>query len=157
VSAAARAVALVACDWCGQEFVPPTQRKVYCSQRCVSKASAYRRGHRMSGPEGDNLKGHELAALLTATFRDAPWGDDRPCAGVPADVFFPVRQLVGNRVRNSSEYERRVAQAKALCATCPYRQPCADYAIDQRITDGIFGGLDPDERRRVANQRRRTA
>jgi WhiB family redox-sensing transcriptional regulator len=38
-------------------------------------------------------------------------------------------------------------RAKALCAGCPNRQPCLDFALDNGITEGIFGGTSPAERR----------
>ncbi|MFJ5037995.1 WhiB family transcriptional regulator [Streptomyces parvulus] len=36
--------------------------------------------------------------------------------------------------------------AKALCAGCPVREACADYAIDNDFRDGIWGGLTVAER-----------
>ncbi len=36
---------------------------------------------------------------------------------------------------------------KALCAGCPVREQCLDYAIKNRISDGMFGGLTPEERK----------
>lgn len=36
---------------------------------------------------------------------------------------------------------------KALCEQCPVRQECLTYAIDERITDGLWGGHTPDERK----------
>ncbi|MDQ1018828.1 WhiB family transcriptional regulator [Streptomyces afghaniensis] len=43
--------------------------------------------------------------------------------------------------------------AKALCALCPVRRACADYAIDNDIRDGIYGGLTVDERNQRAHER----
>ena len=37
--------------------------------------------------------------------------------------------------------------ARQVCAACPVRQPCLDYAITNRITHGIWGGLTERERR----------
>ena len=37
--------------------------------------------------------------------------------------------------------------ARQVCAACPVRQPCLDYAISNRITHGIWGGLTERERR----------
>jgi hypothetical protein len=37
--------------------------------------------------------------------------------------------------------------ARLVCAACPVRQPCLDYAITNRITHGIWGGLTERERR----------
>jgi hypothetical protein len=37
--------------------------------------------------------------------------------------------------------------ARQVCAQCPVRQPCLDYAFSNRITHGIWGGLTERERR----------
>ncbi|MEU6595069.1 WhiB family transcriptional regulator [Streptomyces sp. NPDC046881] len=36
--------------------------------------------------------------------------------------------------------------AKELCARCPVRDACTDYAIANDLRDGIYGGLTVDER-----------
>ena len=46
-------------------------------------------------------------------------------------------------------------EAKAICGDCRHRIECAEYAISNGIKDGIFGGLDPDERRRLKRRRSR--
>jgi hypothetical protein len=50
------------------------------------------------------------------------------------EVFFPERG-------------ESAGPARQVCATCPVRQPCLDYAISNRITHGIWGGLTERERR----------
>ena len=47
----------------------------------------------------------------------------------------------------SEESEKRIAQAKAICATCPMVQACLDHAIKNNCEFGIFGGLTPAERK----------
>jgi hypothetical protein len=37
--------------------------------------------------------------------------------------------------------------ARQVCAQCPVRQPCLDYAISHGITHGIWGGLAERDRR----------
>lgn len=37
--------------------------------------------------------------------------------------------------------------AKLLCADCPLRERCLDYAIENRLDYGIWGGLTVKERR----------
>jgi hypothetical protein len=37
--------------------------------------------------------------------------------------------------------------ARRVCARCPVRQPCLDYAISHGITHGIWGGLAERDRR----------
>ena len=34
-----------------------------------------------------------------------------------------------------------------MCARCPVRQPCLEYALSNRIVSGIWGGLTERERR----------
>jgi hypothetical protein len=42
--------------------------------------------------------------------------------------------------------------ARQVCAACPVRQPCLDYAITNRITHGIWGGLTERERRALQSR-----
>jgi WhiB family redox-sensing transcriptional regulator len=37
--------------------------------------------------------------------------------------------------------------ARQICAGCPVRQPCLDYALSYGITHGIWGGLTERDRR----------
>lgn len=43
--------------------------------------------------------------------------------------------------------------AKKLCAACPARKPCAEYAIVAKEQYGIWGGLSPKQRSRIRNQK----
>jgi WhiB family transcriptional regulator, redox-sensing transcriptional regulator len=61
------------------------------------------------------------------------------CHGTDLDVFFPGRG-------ESAEPARQV------CAGCPVRQPCLDYAISNRIAYGIWGGLTERERRALRSR-----
>lgn len=51
------------------------------------------------------------------------------------------------------------ARAKAVCAGCPVRSDCLEYALDMvaNVDDqyGVWGGLDPAERRKLRSKRRR--
>jgi WhiB family redox-sensing transcriptional regulator len=58
-------------------------------------------------------------------------------------LFFPVN-------------DEQAGPAKTICATCPVRDQCLEWAIASRQEDGIFGGLTPTERHRL-RRRRRTA
>ena len=64
----------------------------------------------------------------------ARWRELAACRGADLDLFFPGRG-------ESAEPARRV------CAWCPVRQPCLDYALGNAITYGIWGGLAERERR----------
>jgi WhiB family redox-sensing transcriptional regulator len=43
----------------------------------------------------------------------------------------------------------QVTAAKAICAGCPVRTECLEYALDQHEMHGIYGGLTAHERRRL--------
>ena len=65
------------------------------------------------------------------------------CRGVDPEVFFPTARP------NTVIYERELAQAKAVCAVCPVRAECLEWAVETGQDYGVWGGLDPAERRLV--------
>jgi WhiB family redox-sensing transcriptional regulator len=64
----------------------------------------------------------------------ARWRALAACRGADLHLFFPGRG-------ESAEPARRV------CAGCPVREPCLDYALRHGITHGIWGGLAERDRR----------
>jgi hypothetical protein len=64
----------------------------------------------------------------------ARWRERAACCGTDLDVFFPERG-------------QTASSARQVCAACPVRQPCLDYALANRITHGIWGGMTERERR----------
>jgi WhiB family transcriptional regulator, redox-sensing transcriptional regulator len=60
------------------------------------------------------------------------------CKSSDPELFFP---LAASPVQE--------AQAKAVCATCQVLAECRSYALKAGETDGIWGGLTPEERRRT--------
>lgn len=70
------------------------------------------------------------------------WRDDAACLGEDIELFFPERS------------QTLAARAKAICAECPVRIDCLDESIANGERFGIWGGLDQEERRRVARRRR---
>jgi WhiB family redox-sensing transcriptional regulator len=42
--------------------------------------------------------------------------------------------------------------ARQICAGCPVREPCLDYAISHGITHGIWGGLAERDRRALRSR-----
>ena len=47
-----------------------------------------------------------------------------------------------------------VDRARKICATCPVKTPCLDYALRNRIDHGVWGGTSERERRRILKARR---
>lgn len=64
----------------------------------------------------------------------AGWRDRAACRGADLSVFFPGRG-------ESAEPARQV------CAGCPVRHSCLEYALSHGITHGIWGGLTERDRR----------
>lgn len=81
-----------------------------------------------------------LAALLGLV---EPWHADATCAGTDPDLWFPTRG-------------EETAEAKQICAGCPVREPCLEYALRKNEQWGIWGGMSRRERDRVRRDRART-
>jgi WhiB family transcriptional regulator, redox-sensing transcriptional regulator len=60
------------------------------------------------------------------------------CAETDPEAFFPEKG------RDSSEL---TALAKRVCALCDVREDCLEYAIEQRIEHGTWGGLTAHQRK----------
>lgn len=71
---------------------------------------------------------------------DDEWTAHAACRDMNPDIFFPTR---GEDVR----------PAKRVCAGCPVRQQCLDYALDNQEKYGIWGGTGERERRRLRRER----
>lgn len=57
--------------------------------------------------------------------------------------------------RRASSERPGVEAAKAICRTCPVVGPCLEFAITEPIeTDGVWGCMDPEERRLYVRRRR---
>ena len=42
---------------------------------------------------------------------------------------------------------RNTFAAKQICAHCPVAEQCRDFAVDEDLTTGVWGGLSPGERK----------
>lgn len=71
------------------------------------------------------------------------WRTQAACRGLDPDLFFP-------------DDDHGAELAKELCRHCDVQIDCLNYAQDTRMTDGIWGGLDPRERR-IARRRQGVA
>ena len=72
------------------------------------------------------------------------WQAKASCRGPQAAIFFPPSHF-----ERKDEKEARENRAKDICATCPVRKPCLDYALGIKEPHGIWGGLNEAERKRV--------
>jgi WhiB family transcriptional regulator, redox-sensing transcriptional regulator len=69
----------------------------------------------------------------------ARWRELAVCRGTDLNLFFPGRG-------------ESAGAARQVCAACPVRQPCLDYAITNRIAYGVWGGLTERERRALQSR-----
>lgn len=84
--------------------------------------------------------------------RTSRWQHLAACRGVDAVYFFAP-----NYFEKRSEKNAREAVAKEICARCPVREDCLEYALDVREAHGTWGGLNEMERRALLRQRTRRA
>jgi WhiB family redox-sensing transcriptional regulator len=72
---------------------------------------------------------------------DTSWMVRGRCRDLPPEIFFPS-DGVGVEV------------ARRYCAECPVKAPCLEYALENHIEHGVWGGASERERRRIARSRR---
>lgn len=70
------------------------------------------------------------------------WVEDAACYGMGWDLFFPDRP----------DSKKAIEKAKKVCAGCPVKAQCLDYAIETD-SPGIWAGLGPRQRRTIAYER----
>lgn len=75
------------------------------------------------------------------------WIRHAACTRTDPELFFPVS------AEGAGDHQRR--RAARVCAGCPVRAQCLDYALESGQRAGVWGGL--DERERAALRRRRAA
>jgi WhiB family redox-sensing transcriptional regulator len=74
----------------------------------------------------------------------AGWQHSAACRDEDPELFFPVSDI--------GPGAQQVKQAKAICAQCPVRSACLEYALDNGLDYGIFGGATERERRDLARR-----
>lgn len=72
---------------------------------------------------------------------DTDWMMRGKCKDLDPAIFFP-NDWVGVQV------------AQRICADCPVKSPCLEYALQNRVDHGVWGGASERERRRILRQRR---
>lgn len=68
------------------------------------------------------------------------WMTEGLCTQTDPEVFYP-----------RPGEARAVQTAKRICYDCPIQMRCLTFALDQRERHGIWGGLTPAERSRLAD------
>jgi WhiB family transcriptional regulator, redox-sensing transcriptional regulator len=76
------------------------------------------------------------------------WYSEAACRGMDTDLFFPRRG-------------EPAEPAKAVCRSCPVREPCAELAADLHLggepVHGIWGATSARDRKRAKSAKRDVA
>ena len=70
------------------------------------------------------------------------WQWRAACRGEDSGLFFPPGEWESREAKIARE-----RNAKSICAVCPVRIECLEYAVRIREPHGIWGGLNEIERR----------
>lgn len=75
---------------------------------------------------------------------DTSWMDDAAClkGKHKTRIFFPQKPSGAE----TPEYKRAVARALRICASCPVREQCGEYAINNGLEAGVFGMMTAEQR-----------
>jgi WhiB family redox-sensing transcriptional regulator len=76
--------------------------------------------------------------------KQAGWQRRAACRGEDSVFFFAPSYF-----EKRAEKAAREHVAKSICASCPVKEPCLDFALRVRETHGVWGGLNEMERRAV--------
>lgn len=91
--------------------------------------------------------GHHLFARnIAAVGGDMIWPSYAACLEADPELFFPIGETGPALVQ--------IEEAKAVCARCPVRQQCLQWALDTEQHAGIWGGMSEMERRSLRRRRR---
>ncbi len=71
------------------------------------------------------------------------WQEHGSCRSADPTLFFHPQNERGSARRS------RDLAAKAVCASCPVRIECADYAVRAREPYGVWGGLTEEDREAI--------
>ena len=84
--------------------------------------------HRVPRPGG-------LVPQRSGGIPDTDWMGEGLCRTTPHIDFFPTTGA-------------GVAAARKVCAKCPVRPECLEYALQEGVTHGVWGGSSDRERQR---------
>jgi len=78
-----------------------------------------------------------LLSEFSLVLRKFDWMDEALCRGRSDVNFFP-----------DETYNAMAVRAVAICKVCPVREDCLEFAVENGIRYGIWGGLNYPQRKR---------
>lgn len=76
------------------------------------------------------------------------WRAQAACRSVDANLFFPSG--------STASVVAKIQAAKAFCRSCPVQRACLEFALETNQEDGVWGGKDETERRRLRREWRQS-
>lgn len=86
------------------------------------------------------------------------WKKGAKCLGAGVSLFVP--ETMDDSDRRGGNQRAETVQAKRVCngqdggAVCPVRSLCLDYAINEGLWEGVWGGMSQRERRTESRSRK---
>lgn len=86
------------------------------------------------------------------------WMAKAKCLGSGTALFIP--DTMDDSDRRGGDQRAETVQAKQVCngqdggPVCPVREECLNYAINEGLWEGVWGGMSQRERRTVSRSRR---
>lgn len=69
------------------------------------------------------------------------WRDSAACRDADPDLFFPIG--------TTGPALHQVREAVRICQACPIQVRCLAWALEQGVTDGVWGGTTAEQRRAI--------
>jgi WhiB family transcriptional regulator, redox-sensing transcriptional regulator len=74
------------------------------------------------------------------------WMDKAACLGQDPDDWFPD---------HTSDYTITIDALRVCTTLCPVKAECLEMALTEGFEHGIYGGMRPEQRKQLKNQRKR--
>jgi WhiB family redox-sensing transcriptional regulator len=87
--------------------------------------------------------------MTTVTGRDGDWRSAGACLRADPDLFFPVSAI--------GYATEQIRAAKRICTRCQVRWQCLEFAQQNDLVYGIWGGTTPEDRQRARRRAQRAA
>ena len=88
-----------------------------------------------------------MTKLPTPVAETWEWQTKAACRGLDVAIFFHPDKERGPARRERDQ------QAKAICASCPVRRACLDWALTFGELHGVWGGTSAAERAKLTSAR----
>ncbi len=89
------------------------------------------------------MSNHHATQEARGDKSDTSWMPMGRCRDLAPEIFFPSDGP-------------GVEVARRYCAECLVKHACLEYALENQIHHGVWGGSSERERRRIAKRRRKT-